>query len=318
MLTTEYDSVPSHCTIDVCGELIFDSVVSRNIELIKGINSFDQFTVKVTKKGKTLDLVDENQRQELVVQRITLNGIDLKIKEFGQFFATENSYIDDHLLQTNELFLNGKWSFELPARDINGAICDKRLTLIKDKFADCEVACFGCSQTYGNSLENTQSWPYQLRMLTNKSVMNYGVPGASINEIFALVELYLKDHHAENVLLFLPHTLRRQIIEDGKPKNLIIEDSRNRNLVFHGEEHSVASISGSFCSWLNKISVQTNVSFSSYHRNEFDLFQKTDLKKFMFPYLENNNYPKASDGEHNGAEFNQDLAKIVYNFLQDR
>ena len=315
VLSTKYDDRPSHIRIQCCGEVIFQDLITKDLDISHQISDFKKFNIEIDKIGKDKDLVDKKSDQEVTVNQVTLNGIDLKIEEFGKFFATENFYMNDQLLQTNKLFLNGKWIFELPARDLSGGVCEESWKVMKDKFIDCDIACFGCSQTYGALLEQNQSWPSQLEILTKKSVMNYGVPGSNINEIMALIENYLKDYSAENVLIYLPHTFRRQEIVNGKLTNIGSRDDKNKELILHGEEHSVASISGDLCSWFDKISRETNISFSSYHRDEFDLFQKTNLKKYMFPYLENDDYPKAKDGAHSGPEFNQDLAKIIQNFL---
>jgi hypothetical protein len=35
----------------------------------------------------------------------------------------------------------------------------------------------------------------------------------------------------------------------------------------------------------------------------------------MVPFLEADDYSKASDNLHHGAEFNRDFAKIIHNFL---
>jgi len=296
MLATEYDSQPSHCTIHVCGEVIFDSVVLKNIELTKEIDRFEQFTVKVTKKGKDMDLVNKHHKQELVVQRITLNGIDLKVREFGIFELKNNPYVEDKTLQTNHLSLNGEWHLELPKRSVMGRInLNKIRKKLRDDMGDCDIACFGCSQTWGSFLGHMETWPSQLHKITGKSVKNFGICGSNINEIIALVDHYINEYKSENIILYLPHSFRRQMIVNGELSNILTEEIQNRELIMNGEGHSISVLSGDLKGWLENVSRHTRIYFGTYQSSEYDLYYKTPLKKYMFPFLQGDNYPKASD-----------------------
>jgi hypothetical protein len=317
MLATEYDSIPSHCTVHVCGELIFDSVVSRNIELTKEIDRFEQFTVKVVKSGKTMDLVNKHHKQELVVQRITLNGIDLKVREFGRFELKNNPYVKEETLQTDRLSLNGEWLLELPRRSLVGHLDIGRLQgeELRDDIGDCDIACFGCSQTWGSSLEYEESWPSQLQKITGRSVKNLGVGGSNNNEIMAFADYYINNYKSDVILIYLPHSYRRQLIMDGKVLNLSTVSEKNRELLLNGEEHSIASLSGELYERLENMSKKSKVYFGTYQTTEDNLYRKTPLKKYMFPFLQGDNYPKASDNLHHGAEFNREFAKMLVDFL---
>jgi len=315
-LLTEYDSVPAHCKIYCCEELIFDSVISAELELSHQINSMDQFSMKVIKSGKTMDIVKKKQRQEVFIKNINLNGVDLKIKEFGKFHLKDNLFVDDQIIQTTQLNLNGEWHFTLPARSLTG-IVDVSAIEIRDRLEDCDIACFGCSQTYGAFLDSDQSWPNQLGLITGTAVRNYGIGGSTINEILAFVNHYIKNYKASMILLYLPHSFRRQITIDGKVKNIRPDSPFNKELVLHGEEHSVATICSLLYQWLETIPDTVKIYFGTYQTTEYRLYEKTRLRKFMLPFLEGNNYPKASDNQHHGAEFNVDFARTVYKFLKD-
>ena len=92
-------------------------------------------------------------------------------------------------------------------------------------------------------------------------------------------------------------------------------NQENKEIVLNGEEHSIAVLAGAFEDWLENISKHTKIYFGTYQRSENAIYQKTQLKKFMFPFLEGNDYPKASDKKHHGPEFNRDFAKILGDFL---
>ena len=317
MLATEYDSIPPHCTVHICGNLIFDSVVSKNIELTKEIDSFEQFTVKVVKSGKTVDLIKKNHNQTVVIQNITLNGIALKVREFGRFELKNNTYVKEETLQTNHLSLNGEWLLELPRRSLVGHLDIGRIQgeELRDDIGDCDIACFGCSQTWGSSLEYEESWPSQLQKITGRSVKNLGIGGSNNNEIMAFADYYIKNYKSDVTLIYLPHSYRRQLIMDGKVLNLSTASEKNRELLINGEEHSIASLSGELYDRLENMSKKSKVCFGTYQTSEYELYEKTPLKKYMFPFLQGDKYPKASDNLHHGAEFNRDFAKMLVDFL---
>lgn len=313
-MSTNYDSVPAHCRIECCGDVILDSVVSKDTELVHEIALFDQFDIKITKIGKTLELVKKNQEQIITIKNINLNGIDLKIQEFGEFKIRDNPYIDDETLQTDRLHLNGVWRLELPKRSLVGTFNPGGINL-RDELGDCDIACFGCSNTWGSFLEYSESWPAQLQQITGKSTKNYGIQGSNINQMIPFVDHYIKNYKTDTIILYLPHTFRRQQNVNGKIQNIETVDNENRELILHGEEHSVAVLSGTLHNWLENCSKNINIYLGTYQTDEYKLYEKTALKKFMVPFLEADDYSKASDNLHHGAEFNRDFAKIIHNFL---
>ena len=313
-LSTNYDSAPAHCRIKCCGDVIFDSVISKDTELMHEILNLDHFYIEITKTGKTLELVKKNEEQVINIENINLNGIDLKTREFGEFRITDNPYIDNETLQTDRLHLNGKWRLELPKRSLVGTFDPGEINF-RDDLGDCGIACFGCSNTWGSFLEYDKSWPAQLQKITGKSVKNYGMRGSNINEITSLVDHYIKNYKTDAILLYLPHTYRRQMNIDGEIKRIVTHDGQNKELVLHGEEHSIAVLSGNMYEWLQDISRHTKIYFGTYQTDEYELYERTSLKKFMFPFLQGDDYPTASDNRHHGAEFNKDFAKLINTFL---
>ena len=313
-LSTNYDSAPAHCRIECCGDVILDSIVSKDTELIHEILNLDHFYIEITKTGKTLELVKKNQEQVITIENINLNGIDLKTQEFGEFRIRDNLYVDPETLQTDRLHLNGVWRLELPKRSLVGTF-DPSNKKLRDEVGDCDIACFGCSQTFGSFLEYGESWPAQLQPMTGRSIKNYGIQASNINEITSFVDHYVKNYKTDTILLYLPHTFRRQMNIDGEIKRIAATDRENKELVLHGEEHSVAVLSGDFYEWFENISKNTNIYFGTYQTEGYGLYQKTKLKKFMFPFLQGDDYPKASDGQHHGVEFNKAFAKLLKNFL---
>ena len=314
-LSTTYDVAPSHLKIECLGEVIHEGELTKNTVIEHETGRLDPFELKITKTGKTKEIVDIKGTQEVVVELVNLNGINLKIKDFGSFSVGDNPYKDEEILQTNKLNLNGVWTLELPRSNLVGDITKDAFRKMRNTFSDSDVACFGCSQTYGAFLGNEQTWPSELERLTGKLVKNYGLIGSTINEITAMVDEYLRKFKTDIVLLYLPHTFRRQKKKGNETVNTSWRDDYNRDLLLHGEEHSIAVLAGDFMEWLDNVSKHTKIYFGAYQTDEYKLFQKTPLKKFMLPFLEDSDYPKASDGFHHGEEFNSDFAKLLVDFL---
>lgn len=315
-LASTYDSTPPDCEIFFCGESLFRGKITDETNLEYTVGDFESFDLKIVKTGKTLALVKNKESQVLNVVGVNLNGIDLKIKAFGQFHTRSNPYVEDSISQTDELHLNGIWTLNLPERTIMGDTSSRPdETKFRNTMQDCDIACFGCSQTWGSFLSDNETWPSRLQENANRSVMNYGVRGSNINEITSLVDYYLENYKTDTILIYLPHSMRRTIKINGEWKRISLYDDLTRDLILHGEEHSIASISGKLCNWLENISSKKRVYLSTYHGSEYELMRQTGLKKYMMPFLESDSYPKASDGEHHGPEFNQDLAKTFAKFL---
>lgn len=314
-LSSIYDSVPPNCQINFCGKELFKGAIKGDLDLQFDIGTVGLFDLKIIKTGKTMVLVKNKEEQVLTIKNVNLNGIDLKTKEFGRFNIRNNPFVKDKTIQTDQLHLDGIWTLNLPERTIHGDILYHNVKL-RDTLQDCDIACFGCSQTYGAFLRNDQTWPSELERLTGKLVKNYGVSGSNINEITAMVDEYLGKFKTDIVMLYLPHTFRRQRKKGNETVNIGSWDYYNRDLLFHGEEHSIAVLAGAFMEWLDNVSKHTKICFGTYHRSEYELFKQTPLKKFMFPFLEEDDYPKASDDAHHGPEFNQALAKTFVEFLK--
>ena len=316
-LTPTFTSQPPYCKIYCSGDLIYDSVISKKVNINHNFDFNRKFVIKIIKTGKTMDIVKKHHEQIIQIDDIKLNGINLKSKELGKFKIKNNPFVDDHTLSTDVLTLNGDWQLELPFIPLVGTADIKKIqTKIRDEIGNCNIACFGCSQTYGVSLDYEQSWPYHLGKLLNTKVKNFGIIGSNCNEITAFVEKYLKNGYKANLIIILiPHTFRRQIKIENKTINILADRKENRELFDHGEEHIVAILSRSLEKWIDSLSKKAKILISTYQSSEHDLFKMTPLKKVMLPFLNYNAYPKATDGVHFGEKYCKDYAKTLKNFL---
>ena len=91
-LSTTYDVAPSHLKVECLGEVIHEGDFTEKNLLIEHTYHSDQFDIRIKKTGKDKKIADMNGTQEVIVESINLNGIDLKIKEFGMFKLGVNSW----------------------------------------------------------------------------------------------------------------------------------------------------------------------------------------------------------------------------------
>jgi len=82
------------------------------------------------------------------------------------------------------------------------------------------IACFGCSDTFGAGLPWKETWPAQLeQMLGEKFVVkNYGLCGASSDQIVRLASIYLENNKPKALLCMLPDVFRREFFENNRNK----------------------------------------------------------------------------------------------------
>ena len=183
-LKTEYTSVPAHLKIYCSDELVFDNTIDKSLVIKKQFETPKVFELKIIKTGKNIDLVKKDHVQKVQIEKVSVNGINLKINEFGNFQVHDNPYVDDHTLQTVDLNLNGTWTLQLQEQKLIGQF-DPAKAKIRDSIQDCDIACFGCSQTYGVFLDHNETWPYFLGKELGLDVKNFGVAGSNYNEMTA-------------------------------------------------------------------------------------------------------------------------------------
>ena len=171
-LTPTFTSQPPHCKIYCSDDLIYDSVISKKVNSNHNFDFNKKFVIKIIKTGKTIDIIKKDHEQIIQIDAIKLNGINLKCKEMGKFKTKNNPFVGDHTLSTDLLTLNGNWQLELPFIPLVGTADIKRIqTEIRDEIENCNIACFGCSETRGFFPEDEEAWPYHLGKILNTKVI---------------------------------------------------------------------------------------------------------------------------------------------------
>jgi hypothetical protein len=321
VLDTQFGSMPAHLVVKIDDETVFDDIL-ENSRSLKSYHSLkDHYKIQIRKTGKTLDLVKKHEVQKVVIKDVLLNGLSQHPDKFGRFEQRDNPYVKDTVIQGNELSLNGVWDLELPVfrQAFETPSLDGKY--LRDTFQDTEIACFGCSFTYGWGLDNAESWPYYLSPTRTK---NYAWGGNCIADIVAVAEYYIENYRCDKMLMLLPHPCRLQVKdEDGRLLALLPGRSPqvekkfpklNRDIVLYGETSLILSGYVNVMKDIFKeISQRTRLYVSAYDR---DLYQHMiDIKDDTFellPFYERcKEYKFASDGEHPGPDHNRIFAENI-------
>ena len=310
--------IPPHLRIDINGTEVFNGLIDRAKSIRHEIELQDRLNITIHKTGKTKEVVDRKEPQEVLVEEVLLNGLSQHPEKFGTFIQKDNSYVKDQTIEGNQMALNGIWELDLPIFRQN-FIHDMDRSY-RDKFEDSKTACFGCSFTYGALLEYDQTWPY----LLGSHAKNYGISGSSISSIVGTAREYIKNFNCGKMLILLPHPCRLQL-EDNNGAVYTLLPGRspdvekkfkdvNRNIVMFGEGSLLLSgYAKSLKNILKEISEKTDLYLSSYTKETYDCLTLLNEGHYkILPFYEmSDEFKMASDNEHPGLEHNRVFATQI-------
>lgn len=176
-----------------------------------------------------------------------------------------------------------------------------------------DIGAFGCSFTFGEGLPHSRLWHTILQHYTNKSVLNFGIPGRSIETIvnvFCVVSTHIKMEHA---ILLLPSLDRLQIL--GSNKGILrhyelrpTSDEELADDIFRAmPEEEIQKIAKNNIYLAEYVAKQRGIKiyFSSWHTTTYTLLKKmrfeygTLLPEWQ-PILRDPDKDKARDMQHHG------------------
>lgn len=321
----------SSLTIHAQDNLIFQGQAENYMEFNFPYPYTNRFILKIKKTGKTKEIVDKKFKQEIVVKSLKLNGCDMHADKFGNFFQFDNAYVNDQKNNTHKLYLNGEWSIDLPIIDYNV----NRSALNEDNFRDtvapCDIACFGCSFTYGANLKFDETWPHYLaERLQDKIVKNYGRGGNSIAEIMATALDYATHYKTKSIICVLPHPSRMQIIDPAtnKPSTLYPGHSHGieskfpdlcNDIVMYGE--SSLLLAGYIVKFKNIIdqinSTGSKIFVTCYDENFYSILENLSIDNMvLLPFYERDEkHPFSDDQGHPGKIHNRLFAENIVKYI---
>ena len=72
------------------------------------------------------------------------------------------------------------------------------------KGQEIELACFGCSVTYGKSILKQDSWPQLISKNTQTNVINFGQPALGADSIYQILKNSLDEFKIKKVIILFP------------------------------------------------------------------------------------------------------------------
>ena len=307
-------SVPPRLRIAINGTEVFDGVIDQPKSIRHDTESQDRLNITIHKTGKTKDVVDSKEPQEVLVDEVLLNGLSQHPDKFGVFNQKDNSYVKDQTIEGNEMALNGSWSLNVPI--FRQEFFPELDQTQRDKFTDIGTACFGCSFTYGALLDDNQTWPYHLG-----NAKNYGVGGNSISAIVGTAHWYVQNFKCDRLVMLLPHVCRLQLHDqqkglwtfipfknDGEAKEMV------KDIVMFGEPSLLFSgYATRMKELLVEINEKTDLYITSYQPDTYDMLDKTmnGVCKILPFYEMSAEFEMASDNEHPGPEHNRTFANQI-------
>lgn len=196
------------------------------------------------------------------------------------------------------------------------------------------IACFGCSNTFGQGLPFEETWPYKLNEylgFDKWTVKNYGICGASNDTISRLIYNYTLKNTPKAICCFLPETLRMELLSSDEFVSYMPQKSNNNDSYVHSgylkilsEEYGIYMFIKNY-RFIESICKNKNIDFYWYTWSKpiFD-FQKqkngilpkenylNDLFESSYNFCDE---PRARDGGHFGKIVHEKIANAFYQKL---
>ena len=311
---------PPYVKVYLDGKIkIFDGLLRKPKKIKHKMTLVDRLNIRIEKSGKTNAVVDSGEPQDISVDRVLLNGMDQHPDKFGEFQEKNNPYVDDKSRRGNHLALNGVWTLDVPV--FRQSFKPDTLKEFRDKFVDTEIACFGCSFTYGLFLQSNETWPFYL---SSRKTKNFGFYGNSISSILGTALWYVENFKCRKMIILLPHPCRLQLEHsDGSIHDLLPNHSPEvekmfehvmRDIVLFGEASlMVSGYANGLKDILRKINSVTELHLSSYQKDTYDLLpQLTSGVCNILPFYQTSkDYEFAKDGIHPGPDHNRIFANQI-------
>ena len=199
---------------------------------------------------------------------------------------------------------------DMPKYNIPGFYVPNRT---KETFRDCDIACFGCTHTYGLNVHET--WPKHLSTISKLDVCNFGIVNAGLSEIMANVHHYVNHYKTKNVIIISPTILRLQLTRNNRYISVAKIHPDAEKLALLGTENLINMIVPDLKKCFDEISKKSNIYFGTVKKDQYDYFKNSPISNYMLPYSNYHDFPKSVDGKYFGCEYGQNLAKSINDLL---
>jgi hypothetical protein len=205
---------------------------------------------------------------------------------------------------------------------------------------EVDIAAFGCSFTFGQGLSSDMIWHHQLANSLGKTVINFGLPGLSIESVIDLFLIASKHINIKHAIFLLPTYTRKQIAKINPKTNKVQHVPILPNLpesalakyycidvdaVYRAlpdeELLKIAKNKIYLAEYIGKLRGVTTC-FSSWDPDAYDMLHHMSLKdSVLLPRWQSANYDQltndlARDGKHPGPEHHRDWASHIIDYIK--
>jgi len=183
----------------------------------------------------------------------------------------------------------------------------------KETFRDCDIACFGCTHTYGIHIDSP--WPTALKDITKEDVCNFGIINGNLQEILGNVYYYSNHFKTKNIIIMIPSILRLQLFKNNNYINVANIHPEAEKLSLLGIKNLFDSIELKLKKCFDDIAKKSNLYFGTIEKKEYDYFKNSSISKYLIPYLNYKSFPRSVEGRYFSNEYSLHLAKSINTLL---
>lgn len=187
------------------------------------------------------------------------------------------------------------------------------------------VITFGCSNTFGEGLDNPkeQAWGFYVGKQLNRKFINQGALGAS-NKLICH-KVYSFDFYQDDIVIILWTFIERSCVLFNRERHLDFIPQGNNEVCIQYYKDYFSEYDSQFTSFVfmnRTIDYLTQKGIKVYFIfNNINYISHIENKTGYLPILFSDyydEYPRAKDGLHMGAEGNKVFANNVYKFIAEK
>lgn len=343
-----FKTIPPHCIIWLNDKEFINQKLNAPIKIEEIINSDNILSIKIHRSGRDKFIVTNVPEQSIKIKNILINDIVIN-PCIGNYKTIDNLYLDDHVVNTNDLNLDGLYELRIPCLILKGERNDKVKSSKKfnQTGLNADVVFFGASMTDWKfergkpPIKNKDNFADMfIKKFKHMSIYNYGSSGCTNQEIIENVKYFLKYNHSNIIFLQFISILGRQIknTQTGEVYrwSLHLENSKEDTFIDEYTGMTPKSILDYFVhldivpllavqipllrQFLDEVEKnKIKIYLISYFREEYDIYKKI-FPNNVAPYFDidpDGKYCK-DNGYHASPEEHEEFFKNLVNFYQNQ
>jgi hypothetical protein len=245
-LEPTYKTEIPHCVVWLNEEEIINQNLKKLIKIEKILDKLNNniLSIRIKRSGRNKFVVKNEPEQNIKINKISINGISIN-PSIGSFKTIDNLYVNNDLVYTTNLNLNGVYELKIPLLTLQGeknSIIIKSMNKLKKKESKAHVVFFGASMTNWNFLKGIPPIKNKnnfadlfIKKYKNMNIYNFGFSGSTNQEILENVKYFLQNNYSKVIFIQLVNCLVRQIKNSKTGKiyrwSLHLENSKEDDFI---------------------------------------------------------------------------------------